>query len=111
MDNLINKHNLAMENLALSIENDNLSNKDASFIIENVLDTLREVGNGSYTDDELHKSTDLLIALRDKWLDKLIAENEELFDVKHWVSCLEAAGYDNWVGYEIAQEMMGGDEV
>ena len=39
---------------------------------------------------------------------KLSLENDEL---NHWRRCLEAAGVDNWDGYEIAQDMMEDDEV
>jgi len=30
---------------------------------------------------------------------------EELYDESHWLACLEAAGVDNWIGYEYAIEL------
>lgn len=55
--------------LDLNIANGNLTNDDAALILEIVLDTLVEVGNGT-TDEELHKAADYLFALRDKWFNK-----------------------------------------
>lgn len=64
-------HNERMSQLDISINNGDLSDNDASLIIENLLDTLIEVGNGT-TDEELHKSADYLFVLRDKWFKKRI---------------------------------------
>jgi 3-polyprenyl-4-hydroxybenzoate decarboxylase len=69
MENLIKKHNERMKQLDLSIVSGSLSDDDAALIIENVIDTLVEVGNGT-TDEELHKAADYLFALRDKWFHK-----------------------------------------
>lgn len=81
MENLIKKQNERMNQLDLSITSGSLSDEDATLIIEIVLDTLIEVGNGT-TDDELHKAADYLIALRDKWFDKRkIKMNTE--EIKH----------------------------
>jgi hypothetical protein len=40
-------------------------------------------------------------------LDRL---NTELQEESDWLRCLEAAGVDNWEGYEIAQDMRDGTE-
>lgn len=69
MGNCIKEHIDRMKQLDLSIIDDNVSDGDASLIIENVLDTLVEVGNGS-TENDLHKAADYLFAFRDKWLYK-----------------------------------------
>lgn len=71
MENFIKKHNERMKQLDLSIVSGSLSDDDAAFIIENVLDALVEVGNG-ITDEALHKQAEYLFALRDKWFNKRI---------------------------------------
>lgn len=71
MKDIIKTHNERMKQLDLSIVSDSLSDDDAALIIENVLDVLVEVGNGT-TDEELYKAADYLFALRDKWFDKRI---------------------------------------
>ncbi len=38
------------------------------------------------------------------------SELEELIEDQHKLSCLEAAGVDNWSGYDYACELMGEDE-
>jgi len=48
------------------INDELLDDEDAQEIIESVLDTLIEVGNG-VTDHHLHEACDQLFALRDKW--------------------------------------------
>lgn len=39
-----------------------------------------------------------------------VAEYDELLDRDYFLSCLEAAGVDNWQGYDHAQEMYEEDE-
>ena len=60
-----------MKQLETSISNGILSNDDAKLIIEEVIDTLVEVGNGT-TDEQLHKACDYLLSLRDLWFYKII---------------------------------------
>ena len=50
-----------------------LTNDEASFILEEVLDSLIEVGNG-ITDEDLHKSADDLLQFRDYWFNIKIGE-------------------------------------
>lgn len=50
-----------------------LTDIDARLIIEDVLDTLIEVGNG-VTDEELHYAADKLFKFRDAWLNQAIKE-------------------------------------
>ena len=45
-----------------------MSDDDAALIIESVLDTLVEVGNG-VTDEHLHAAADKLFKFRDEWFD------------------------------------------
>jgi len=52
-----------------------VTDADAVCIIEDVLDTLVEVGNG-VTDEMLHEAADLLFVFRDKWLNKKISKNQ-----------------------------------
>ena len=47
-----------------------LSTNQVGLILENALDTLTEVGNGT-TDEQLHKELNYLFALRDLWFSKL----------------------------------------
>ena len=35
---------------------------------------------------------------------------DELLKNEAWLYCLEAAGVDNWCGYEVAQEMLPDDD-
>jgi len=77
---IIKIHNEKLLQLDKDIKNKKfLSNEDASFIIENLLDVLVEVGNGT-TDEELHKQADYLFALRDKYLKPILKHNE---NIKH----------------------------
>lgn len=71
MDNFIKNANIRMKKLETSINNGILSDDDAKLIIEEVIDTLIEVGNGT-TDEQLHKACDYLLSLRDLWFDKRI---------------------------------------
>lgn len=71
MENFIKNANDRMKQLETSISNGILSNDDAKLIIEEVIDTLVEVGNGT-TDEQLHKACDYLLSLRDLWFDKII---------------------------------------
>jgi len=50
----------------------NLTDDDARLIIEDVLDTLIEVGNG-ITDADLHEAADKLFIFRDYWLKNKIS--------------------------------------
>jgi hypothetical protein len=43
-----------------------LTKQEASFLLEEVIDRLIEVGNG-VTEKELHEAADYLLAFRDKW--------------------------------------------
>lgn len=36
-------------------------------------------------------------------------EYDRLLESEDWLRCLEAAGVDNWGGFEIAQEISNGD--
>lgn len=38
------------------------------------------------------------------------AEYERMLERLEWLDCLEAAGVDNWEGYDIALEMLDGEE-
>lgn len=70
--NVIKQHNEAMKQLDLSIaNNETLTNNQAKLIIENVLDTLTEVGNGT-TDNMLYATLDYMFALRDLWYNRVI---------------------------------------
>lgn len=63
-DDLIRRYN---ENRKRIMETkEPLSREDAAWIIEEVLDTLIEVGNG-VTDEHLHDACDLLFKFRDQW--------------------------------------------
>jgi hypothetical protein len=48
------------------VEVSDISDSEASIILETVLDTLIEVGNGT-TDRQLHEQCDQLFKFRDKW--------------------------------------------
>jgi hypothetical protein len=48
-----------------------LSDDDAILILEDVIDTLIEVGNGT-TDEQLHEAADKLLNFRDNWLHKVL---------------------------------------
>lgn len=74
MENFIKNANIRMKQLETSINNGILSDYDAKLIIEEVIDTLIEVGNGT-TDEQLHKACDYLLSLRDLWFDKRINQN------------------------------------
>ncbi len=37
-------------------------------------------------------------------------EYEKLKDDSKWLSCLEAAGVDNWEGYDFARELLDDDD-
>ena len=71
MENFIKNANIRMKQLETSINNGILSDDDAKLIIEEVIDTLVEVGNGT-TDEQLHKACDYLLSLRDLLFDKRI---------------------------------------
>lgn len=71
MENFIKNANIRMKQLETSINNGILSDDDAKLIIEEVIDTIVEVGNGT-TDEQLHKACDYLLSLRDLWFDKRI---------------------------------------
>jgi len=62
-----------MEKLEKSISNEWLSDSDASLIIENVLDSLYEVGNGE-TEEGLEVALHELFAFRDYWFKRVIKE-------------------------------------
>lgn len=38
------------------------------------------------------------------------SEYDELKEDSKWLGCLEAAGVDNWEGFDVAREMFGEDE-
>lgn len=46
-----------------------MKHEDASILLEDVLDTLVEVGNGT-TDEMLHEAADKLFRFRDEWFKK-----------------------------------------
>jgi len=48
-----------------------LTDDEARIILEDVIDTLIEVGNGT-TDEQLHQAADKLLNFRDNWLDKVL---------------------------------------
>lgn len=48
-----------------------LSDEEARIILEDVIDTLIEVGNG-ITDKQLHEAADKLLNFRDNWLDQVL---------------------------------------
>lgn len=52
----------------------NLSNSEASILLETVLDTLVEVGNG-VTDETLHEAADQLFKFRDFWFEHTVGPN------------------------------------
>jgi 3-polyprenyl-4-hydroxybenzoate decarboxylase len=56
-----------MNDIDTAIASGKLSDADAVLIIETVLDTLIEVGNG-VTDEDLHKQVEYLLAFRDIWM-------------------------------------------
>lgn len=85
--NLVKKHNERIKELELSIKLGELTKDDVSLIIENVLDVLIEVGNGT-TEDELHKAADYLLALRDKWFIKHLKDDKSINDnMNHEQQC------------------------
>ncbi len=64
----LEKHFAFQKQLELKINNKELlTDQDASSIINGLLDTLIEVGNGGITDAHLHEEADRLFALRDYW--------------------------------------------
>jgi len=48
-----------------------LDDDEARTILEDVIDTLIKVGNGT-TDEQLHEAADKLLNFRDNWLDKVL---------------------------------------
>lgn len=48
-----------------------LSDNEAEIILEDIIDTLIEVGNGT-TDKQLHEAADKLLNFRDNWFNKVI---------------------------------------
>jgi len=48
-----------------------LSDDEASLILEDVIDTLIEVGNGT-TDEQLHEAADKLLNFRDNWFNEVL---------------------------------------
>ena len=66
-ENILNKIN-NLEEIPISPI---LSDDEARIILEDVIDTLIEVGNGT-TDEQLHKAADKLLNFRDNWLDKVL---------------------------------------
>ena len=71
MNNFIKQYQKRLKQLDAAILNNNLTDEDAALIIEIVLDSLIEVGNG-VSDETLHESAEYLFALRDKWFQKRI---------------------------------------
>jgi len=55
------------------IGNKTMTDDDTIIIIEGILDTLVEVGNG-VTDEMLHKQCDYLFAFRDLWMKNKIKQ-------------------------------------
>jgi hypothetical protein len=53
--------------------------KEASIILENIIDTLIEVGNG-VTDEDLHEAADQLLKFRDEWFNNTIEKEEVIRD-------------------------------
>lgn len=53
-----------------SMNDTRLTKEKASIILEDVIDTLIEVGNG-VTDEMLHDAADDLIRFRDQWFNKI----------------------------------------
>lgn len=63
-----------LKELKIKIKNKSeLTDEDAKFIIEEVLDCLVEVGNGT-TDKQLHECANFIFALQDNWLKKRLNE-------------------------------------
>ena len=52
-----------------------MTNNEARTIIEEVIDTLIEVGNG-VTDQDLHKECDKLLSFRNEYFNKLPVETD-----------------------------------
>lgn len=73
-----NQLSLRIKQLNSSIAASKLSDDDAAYIIEVVLDTLVEVGNGT-TDADLHEAADYLFALRDHWFkSRIVGANPDM---------------------------------
>jgi hypothetical protein len=66
INNYIKGYQERLKQLDKSISDNNVSDEDAALIIEIVLDSLVEVGNGT-SKQTLHESANYLFALRDKW--------------------------------------------
>lgn len=67
---MIEKNNIMKAEIEVAIYKKNwLTKHQASFILENAIDTLIEVGNG-VSDELLQKQADMLIALRDLYINR-----------------------------------------
>ena len=76
-----------------------------------IADAVKQTG-GKPTDKEMIKvNYQAMIHYIDKFTEqkeinnKLGEANEKLQERDNWLNCLEAAGVDNWEGYDIAQDI------
>jgi len=60
----------------IMVKENTITNSEASILLETVLDTLVEVGNG-VTDENLHEAADQLFKFRDYWFKQIVRINEE----------------------------------
>lgn len=75
---LVRNYREMQEMIRKKIDNkEKLTIEDAAFILEDVIDTLCQVGNG-VTHEHLHEAADYLFAFRDLWFKNMInkAQNE-----------------------------------